>query len=475
MTTLGSRYRLHEYADGFCVEGDDRPPVEVLFRPLGLEAFHVSETGRGERERFGFWSFGKLLEFVARGLLREWRPHDGWYGAREWARRQTARAIARRLRESWLRLVTKADPTVLAVQKAVFAATFGDAPLAWTADLYRDRYLVQDVVRFGAAAVAVRNAEDLTRDLAQNRLLRSAPADDLRALAKRLGLSMSFFVEPADPSPAEQVEMLLGWKDLFSDTGHAYRSLNRTLMNLPGRVPHRLVCALRFLHLERPVESRLELLAVTLYERLRRQRADHERGADHSRLFMHARAESLREAIRRVGAHQRQKLSAGRVADVKQALTFLADYPDPHNGNVVGLAERAIRWHRDRQREQIAAMLRVYGAATATVAPPVAPPAGVRFLDTVGAICAEAEAMQHCVASYVEQAVNGSCYLFHVHHRGEDATVEVGFEGRVRQSQGPRNQSNRASAYGKRVLGRWAKRLPLRVPGVAEVGEDLPF
>jgi hypothetical protein len=103
----------------------------------------------------------------------------------------------------------------------------------------------------------------------------------------------------------------------------------------------------------------------------------------------------------------------------------------------------------------------------------------VRFLDTVGAICAEAERMQHCVATYVDLAVGGNCYLFHVEHKGEEATVEVGCEGAVRQAQGPRNQRIRAARWGKRVLEYWAAGFP---PGLAGHGpvaegadEGVPF
>src|SRR5207302_8635463 len=144
------------HADGFCVGGEERPPVEVVFRATGLEVLHLGETGVAARECFGFFNFGKLLEFVARGLMRDWQPQDGWYGARAWAQQQTAKALARRLRELWLRLVAQADPTVTAVQKAIFAATFSDASLAAEPALYRDRFLVQDILRFPAAAVAAR-------------------------------------------------------------------------------------------------------------------------------------------------------------------------------------------------------------------------------------------------------------------------------------------------------------------------------
>jgi hypothetical protein len=60
--------------------------------------------------------------------------------------------------------------------------------------------------------------------------------------------------------------------------------------------------------------------------------------------------------------------------------------------------------------------------------------------------------------------------------------VEVGCEGKVRQSQGPRNQRNQATAWGRRLLGRWARQLPAldftgRRPvfANAEEDEEIPF
>jgi hypothetical protein len=242
-----------------------------------------------------------------------------------------------------------------------------------------------------------------------------------------------------------------------------------------------MVCNLRRIHLERPLDSRLELLCVVLYAGIRAEREGPQSSADHGRLFQHARAEQIKEAMRRVAQHLRQPLEPRKSAHVRQLVQFLADYPEPHAGNLVGLAERAIRWHRAQQHEQTAAMRRYYGGQTAVMAPPIDLPgaAGVSFLRTVAAICAEAEQMQHCVASYVELAVRGNCYLFHVRHKGEEATIEVGCEGRVRQAQGPRNQRNAAAAWGKRVLARWAAKLP--PPAAAQQqgyhlgNEEIPF
>ena len=69
--------------------------------------------------------------------------------------------------------------------------------------------------------------------------------------------------------------------------------------------------------------------------------------------------------------------------------------------------------------------------------------------------------MENCVGGYATGAVYGSCYLFHVEHDGEEATVEVcPTTRRVRQSEAPRNRQNGASRWGRRVLQRWAKNLP---------------
>jgi hypothetical protein len=401
MNVAGGRYRFREHAEGFSVEGDERPGVEVAFRPTALEAWCVGEDLPGARERFGFFNFGKLLEFVARGLMRDHQPQEGWYGARAWAHQQTARAIARRLREQWLRLVASADPVVCSVQKAVFAATFGDAPLAYEPALYRDRYLVRDILSYPAAAIAVRNAWTLSRDLLLARLHSSGQAPQLRRLARGRGLTLHVAASlPEGPSAQAQRECLKDWKALFSDTGYAYGSLNRTLMNLPGRAPHRLVCNLRKSHLERPIDSRLGLLAVTTYAGIRADRGEGPgRRADHGRLFGHARAAQIKEAMRRVGGHLRQPLDPRKASHVRQVVQFLADYPEPHAGNLVGLAERAIRWHRDQHAEHLAAMRRHYGAEAATLAPPLPLPEaeGVHFLDTVGAFCKESEHRRHGV------------------------------------------------------------------------------
>ena len=84
----------------------------------------------------------------------------------------------------------------------------------------------------------------------------------------------------------------------------------------------------------------------------------------------------------------------------------------------------------------------------------------VRWLQTVDDVAAEGEQMEHCIASYIPNAVEGRCYLFHVDYQGEAASLMVNQLGQVTQAGGPRNRRNRASAWGRRVLRTWGQRWP---------------
>lgn len=318
MNDLSTTFSIHEDRDGLSLDSGGTPPVRVRLRPCALEVHVGGEPGA---EAVGFFAFAALLEHVSRGLLGGGRSAEAWHGPRAAAHRRAAHAVARPLREAWLRLLRRVSPEVLAVQRAVLAATRGDAALARRPALYEDRWLVRDVVAHPAAAIAVRHAWQLTGGL----------------------------------DAAGQLARLRDWKGLFSDIGECYRSLNRTLMNLPPRVPSRLVCELRHVHLERPLRDRLELLAVALYAQARRERAGvFTRGADHSRAVMHAGAARLREALARLAGHLGRPLDERRPGDVRELMRLLADYPERHAGDVVELTERAIRRELAARREPAA-------------------------------------------------------------------------------------------------------------------------
>jgi hypothetical protein len=253
--------------------------------------------------------------------------------------------------------------------------------------------------------------------------------------------------------------MMENWRGLFSPTGEPYRSLNRTLMNLPGGVPSSLVAYLNLVHLKRPVLSRSELLVLTLHEQRRFHRELPQRNAA---VFRSTTEDQISRAARLVAQHTRNPLGTRRTMDLKFIVGFLMDYPGEHRGNIVGLAEKSIRWHRQQQEGEVERTLERLGRGTATEAPPIPVPQdpNVLFLSDVKGVCKEGLRMSNCVASYAGRAAGGRCYLFHVSHAGKEATIEVDRAGCVVQAAGPGNEINAAARWGRRVLNRWGKGFP---------------
>ena len=137
-----SHYRLIEYPRGFRIEGENRNPVSVELRDTFL-----SVDGRS----FGFYTYYALSRYIANQLMAGWTPppdklaecrerlakkngvdlgllsnyQPKWL--KEWAVTQTAKAIGKRVHSDWKRLLTLVDPDVLAVHRAVYAATTNSA------------------------------------------------------------------------------------------------------------------------------------------------------------------------------------------------------------------------------------------------------------------------------------------------------------------------------------------------------------
>jgi hypothetical protein len=426
----------------------------------------VADIGDGRetplRQQFGFYEYARLTGMVAQVWMQGWQPpasrRSGWRGAREWARNQIVKALRRHMHAPWQRLIEAVNPQVLAVHKALFAATFSAAQLTFAEALYREPYLVRDILHYRAAAMAVSKIDQLGARVLQERVRNSAHLAALEALAKSLGVQVQRFVFMTVPTPLKvevALDLLKNWRGLFAPDGAPYRSLNRTLMNLPGGVPAQLLCRLAQLRLPRPLLSRTELLVALL--------APH--AAVNQRVFLFARPAHIKRALQLVSAHVHQPLSARGTADLAFLVRFLADYPEQHHGNLVGLAKKSIRWHRQAPEREVARLATRLGPVialdTPVARPPMALPAhpGVRFLATVGEIVQEGALMQHCIVSYVPQALAGRCYLFHVEHKGQTASVMVDARGRVVQAHGPHNRPTPAAVWGRRVLGSWGREL----------------
>jgi hypothetical protein len=332
--------------------------------------------------------------------------------------------------------------------------------------------LVGDVLRYRAAAIALVEAEHLARLRHQRRWVYRSELRQWIAQGQKLGLTSDLArrtlsemyhrahgcLDFGDVS-LDVLSEIGDWRGLFSPTGETYRSLNRTLDNLPGGIGVGPLCNLARVHLERPILDRIELLVVCWAAGYLRTDA---KSLQFLHMVMHARRAQIVEAMNRVARFLGIQMNARRARQIADVMRFLADYPEPHTGTIVGLADKTIAWHRWWQAKEQHELLERLGADTAVAHPdiPIPEVAGIEFLSTIGALVQEGARMQHCVASYAPRALEGHCYLFHIEHRGEHATVEVSrYSGTVVQALGAHNQPNKAAAWGERVLRKWAKAL----------------
>src|SRR5690606_16662118 len=235
-----------------------------------------------------------------------------------------------RVHAQWERLLEKVPDLIRQAQKAIFAAYPTQDPdiVFWTG-FYEDEFWLQDIINYRAAALVPHIMDYWQGDF-------------------------SF-----DWS---------NWMGLYSYNNQAYTSLRRTLMNLPGNIPPHILSNMSLLELERPITDRVELVsllsAVTPFD------------SRHANVFMYATREQLLRAFRKVADHLRQDkpLSTRKITNIVSPVIYIVDYPDVHQGNVVGLAEKSIRWHRHLQEHRTARTIDELGGDRPTALPPAVLP-----------------------------------------------------------------------------------------------------
>lgn len=171
------RYTTRELPHGFLLERQGSPPLKVTLLPAALLA-----EADGERKHFGLYSYSALAEWASDYWISHWEQPVGKRYAWRWVRECMVKAIRKHLHAPWQQLLQRADPLVVAVHRAIFAATFSEAPIATSEALYRDQYLVHDILHYRAAAIAARHVDSLGTRVVKQRLLNSPEADALRAV-----------------------------------------------------------------------------------------------------------------------------------------------------------------------------------------------------------------------------------------------------------------------------------------------------
>lgn len=439
MGATDSRYKLEQLPDGFIISGEDRVTTTVKLdeNKLGLT---VKKSG-------GYWDYGNtvgliegrdLISTVARGLMDKWQPRPRGDGKKvntqklkSWAISKTGRALSKVIKGERLRLIEQVDPQVVAIQKSVFAASGKFAVELLEPHFYtKDKYYLKDVVNFRAAAMTVFGG-----------------------------------IQPDDYSDKDEMANK-DWKKLYVSRGkEVYTSLNKTLTKLPGGIPINFLANFPRLHLERPVYSRRELLfqlgCVSHHEwvDINNYRDCHMLSNNIPHILLNASAEEITRAAKKLGDHLRTPINLRKAFEVNKVSQYIMDAAPvlTHNGNLVGLMEKAIEYHR----QQVWNKSGLPGETlTATPSIPLPTHKDIIFLDSVGKINEEGEVQHHCIASYAREAVVGKCFLFHINHGGFTASAQVSAETkRVVQCYGPSNQTNAASTWATKELNKWAEGL----------------
>jgi hypothetical protein len=509
------RYRIFEETVGFCVEGRDRCPVFVR---LSADRTHLLVAGTreavtipgGNALQSSLYGYYRLLESIALIAMQDWQrppnPPSSWSGIQQWAIGRTKRALHfRGVYQQWQRLLFLVPEQQRAVAKAVFAATF-DSKLGceiWS-EVYSLPNLVEDMLCYRAAAGAVHYAKSLALRVSSvvEQLREGAPATYRPGplterfdafIQRRASNGLVRFDSFKDWEEIERLQIQIDaqdrqdvldilahdWKALYSGSGAAGKSLRRTLMNLPGGISGKLLSELPKLDLflRRPIVDRVELLTFLLWGRYVASYAQTFITPGHweGDIYVKAQRKEILTALRLLSAHRRRAMpDEAPLTPYRKGIWHLVGYLDyycrscrqdgipMHQGNIVGLTEKALLWHRDvQERAQQLRQALLDGTAQAALPPiPLPQNAAITFLRTAKDILHESASMHHCIADLAEWAVQGHCYLFHVRYRNTEASVQVSRIGRVVQSQGPFNTTNAASEYGASILSKWGKTFP---------------
>ncbi len=446
-----ARIDVVEHPNGFTVAIPDVKPVRVGLRPW---RFVVHEPDRDSE--IVLCDGKRLGEAVAYAIAQ---PAKITRVVNRATREGIMRAVAKQRR----RLLRRVPRDVVAVQRAVPRQARRVRCLAMDPAVYEQPFVVRDVLRYRAAAIALGYCQE-GPDYDRPDFWREAAHDVNRGASLAGKLPENLRTDSRDV--ATYISAMLNWRALFSPSGETYGSLDRTLMNLPAKVPAELVLYLRAVRLPRPITDTVRLLALlTMVRRLCRYGSlDIARpgaGRSLAQILLQATETEVRASVRRVARQIGRGLNPECSWDMDFFTAYLLDWPEEHHGRLGGLVGKAIRWHQAQlPPRRVIAMLGL-GETQATLTPPIPLPAidGIRFLRTVGEIADEGESMQHCVSFHAEAAVHGGLYLFHIEYAGEHATIEITGHAYVTQASGPRNTHNRAVEWGRRQIEEWARGL----------------
>ena len=456
-----SRYEVRELAFGFEIAGADRTPIKVMAEETCWAINHG-----GHLFQLGLFEIGELASLCAKIAISNWRmpkKSGSSFFVEKWMHDLTRKTFCKIISAQFKRIRVKLDPTVVNVQKNVFHSTMKAGEISIIADFYKQasKGLLKDIISYRPAAVALRY---IASPFAIYKF--SLPSEDVAEFEKHEKHQDPLTVVNT-PHPGagyylptnRAMHLLENWRALYSPDRTPYTALNKTLMNCPALSAF----ALGRLHkcfLERSVFNRLELMLNI------------EVSNTHSRnkkVMVHSTEVDIKKSLKLVAAATRRDLSSKKFSSILFLIRYLNDYPEQHldGGRIVGLARKSIRWHQEQANITKEEIISKYGEMVFPSLPIPLPKIdddkiNLRFLSSVAEVALEAESMEHCIGNYVDKAMNGESFLFHLDHlpSGTAASIEVNYKGEVVQSCGPRNSTNKATKTGARLLKSWGRNIP---------------
>jgi hypothetical protein len=457
-----SRYKLEDTNDGFKVSGKDRRTAYIRFDG---KSFYVSERAIPEyvitHNIIGLFEFNKLCKCIVDILMMDWtsppekmpKNNKRNWKIFTWAKERTAIALAKRINAKRLQLMEKADKLALGMQKMYYSATGTFHANLTNPILFTEahKYVAQDFANYRAAVMTAKSMNCYPNTITWY----NDRYQDDDVLVK-----------------VERWENLPNWINVYCGQRKPNGPLRKTLTALPPAIPYGFLRRLTYMNLRKPIYNRLELIAYL--SSLNSTLAYNTRNI---LVMERSNRAQVKHAMEMVWNHLRtpkKERSTRKTHSICSTMEFIFDYPDGHNGNIVGLANKSIRWHRER-RYLADKRYCTYANDTQVKLPstPLPTSTNIRLLKTVGEIFEEGDRMSHCVGTYAVGAVEGKSYIFHVDYGKESATVEVSPGGYVKQARGPHNSNNKATKWAERVLNKWAEQLSQTEN--AEELEEIPF
>jgi len=408
----------------------------VVRRAIGRRPRQTMVAVGSPRQRHLFGSAGDDVDLAVVGV----EPPSG--GSRERSGDRLQPLLRAAILERAQAVARRRDARIDAVAARVGAMV--DTPLVYSSAVLETPWLIDDVLRFKAAAIAVAMAETLPPPVR------------------------------ADAGVRALIPFLSRWRSLFAPDGQVTRAVSKTLALLDEPafrdVDARDVWRLQSIALVQPVRSPRHLHLLAERQQLGGPALERD-----LRLLQLADDDAIDDAIDDVARTLRLQRLALRQRE--HVLCEVLGQAGDRAGDERLPAAHAVRTLVRRRLDAVRAARRRparEGSSQVAVAPPIPLPVDrrLRFLVSEDDFLDEGERMHHCVGTYFASAVDGEGYFFHFHDGDGDgdgaATVRVSPCGVVLESRGPCNARTPATLRATRALSAWGAPLSLLSLGAAD-------